>query len=423
MKNFKLGSIASALSFTDRAIYSPATFASFAQGLVKPLSPPAAIAMDDLNVVNPYSKYFTLPLALTSAGVADISPTPKACIFTQRDRSKANSTISMGDSGGHQIANGTIILNESVVEDIFYYQTGTCDIGHTLDIPTAPMYDQKKNGEIYSRPTFDSCLFETVKYQEVFKSLGAENHKFLNVLQGRGIHDTDLWYDTVKCYNHFGWSFADIQSNSLQLTIWRILRLIEDGMFDRDATWLHFLGVGDLKTSLILTTILRMLREWFDGKCEINISYDTKTPFLQAINLNYMAAPNITANQFGCAWERIDSNKWQGNASDKFPNSATSVGKRLTKGDLIYNNWQAAPDIDEIRTLILSHHNLEMTFLSIDAAHSALDSGQNDKIPQPLLKAIDAIKLVLGTKDVTAAKRRLLDRKYLKPLNNAYKNN
>ena len=421
MKNFKLSTIASALSATDRAIYSPATFATFAQGLVKPLSPPAGIAMDDLNVVNPDSKYLTSPLALSSAGVADISPTPKPCIFTQRDRSKANSTILMGDSGGHQVAKGTIILTDAVVEDIFYYETGTCDIGHTLDIPTAPMYDQEKNGEIYSRPTFDSCLFETVKYLEVFKSLGAENHKFLNVLQGRGMADTDIWYDTVKAYNHFGWSFADIQSNPLQLTLWRILRLIEDGMFERDATWLHFLGVGDLKTSLILTTILRMLREWFDGKCEINISYDTKTAFSRAVNLDYMVAPNIRVDQFSCAWGHIDKARWEGNSADKFPASMTSVGKLLTKGDLIYENWQADPDIDEIRTLILSHHNLEMTFLSIDAAHNALDTGQTDKIPQALLKAIEAIKLVLGTKDVTAAKRRLLDRKYLKPLNDAYK--
>lgn len=421
MNNSNFRKVELSLAEIDRALYSPAVFASYAQGAAKSLIPPEGITMADLDFTNQSSNSFSMPVALSSAGVADISPIPKPCIFTQRNRNSADNMVLIGDSGGHQIAKNTLTLTKQLVEDIFYYQAGTCDIGHTLDIPTAPMYDQLKNNEVYSRPTFDACLFETVKYLEVFKSLGAHDHRFLNVLQGRGITDTDIWYDTVKAYEHYGWSFADMQSNPLQLTIWRILRLIEDGMFDRESTWLHFLGVGDLKTSLILTTILRCLRSRFDGQCTINISYDTKTPFIQAVNLGYMKTPNLSASQFNFSWGQVDTYNWMANVSEKFPVSDTYVGNLLTKGDLIYENWNNEGDIDEIRTLILSNHNLEMSLLAIDGAHKALDNEQFQMIPTNLINAINAIKFIFNAKDIAIAKRRLLDRAYLKPLNDAYK--
>lgn len=413
----------SAKNQLEHAIYLPALQPVYTMPVVADNSEfnfPAGLTIDDFNIFKPGSKLFNAYAGLYSAGVTkNRHLNPPACMVTQRKRGDEQNTLVVGDSGGYQIATGKIVITPKKREEIYHWLTTHCDLSMTLDVPTGPMYKNKMG----YRRSFSECLFETMGHLQAFDELGASNGQFLNVLQGEGIADCDDWYDSVKRYKFYGWAIAGRKANPLELQLWRLVQLIEDGMFDRDETWIHFLGISDLKTAVLLTTIRDALRHRFP-KCAIEVSYDTSTPFLLAAKLsgiaNFTLSPKSTAVQA----KKIDKEAWAG-SSEPFPYNGSAIGKLITKGDIVYRNWRGKPKISTEGYLMLQNHNIEAQISAIDAIHQVLNCGfSNDQLrqllPAHLLEARTAIEAVLLEPTAKKAREKVRDRGTLKLLHNAY---
>lgn len=269
--------LASVLNQLEHAIYTPAIQAPYAKAVVsgKPTRKlPAGAKLADLNFFRPKSKFFNLDAGLYSAGSITKLKNPPQCMVTSRARGASQSTLVIGDSGGFQIATGVINPNKRERREIFDWLVEYTDLAMTLDVPTFNMYQ----GKCHRFKTLEDCLYQTLKYLAEFEEWGAQKHHFLNVLQGEGLSDADQWYDAVKHYDFYGWAIAGPQKKQMKHILWRVLALIEDGKFDRDETWLHFLGVADLKTAVLLTKLRDVLRDKY-STCHIEVSFDTSTPF------------------------------------------------------------------------------------------------------------------------------------------------
>lgn len=418
----------------EHAIYLPALQPSYARAVLKTPKPgqklPSNIAMSDFNFFDRNSNLFSLHAALYSAGATSNHRDPPDCMVTTRARGDKQDSLVIGDSGGYQIASGGLQATPKKREEIYHWLTKYCDLAMTLDVPTGPMYAGKED---YYR-TFGECLEKTLGHVEAFKQMGAEKENmFLNVLQGEGIHECDVWYDEVKDYDFYGWAiaggiekkYASKKGNPLQLQLWRLVQLIEDGKFDRDATWIHFLGIADLKTAVLLTTIRDALRDRFP-KCNIEISYDTSTPFWLMSTLSAISAFNLSPQSTAIVNKQIDKQSWV-DSVEPFPYKGSKIGQLVTKGDVIYRHENGKLCVSDLGYLILQNHNIEALVGSIDAIHALVSSGLprahlEQVLPRYLLEARDSIVDVLLERSPRKARERLMDRTTLKQLANAYVN-
>ena len=233
--------IADVTNQTEHAIYLPAIHPMYALGVMQKASRglPAGASISDLNFFKPRSKFLNLDAGLYSAGLIRNHRTPLPCMVSTRTRGKNQTSIVIGDSGGYQIATGQLHITPRKREEIFQWLVDTCDLAMTLDVPTMVL----NGGKSTQYRSFEDCLMTTMAHLAEFRALGGEHDYFLNVLQGRTLVESDDWYDAVKHYNFYGWAISGTQKETLKHLLWRILHLIEDGKFDRDATWLHFLGI------------------------------------------------------------------------------------------------------------------------------------------------------------------------------------
>ena len=413
----------SAKNQLDHAIYLPALQPVYTMPVVDSATQynfPAGLSIDDFNLFKPGSKLFNIDAGLYSAGATKNHRNPPPCMVTQRARGAQQNTLIVGDSGGYQIATGKIVITPKKREEIYHWLTTYCDLSMTLDVPTGPMYKNK----VGYRRSFNECLFETMGHLQAFDEFGASNEQFLNVLQGEGIHDCDVWYDSVKRYKSYGWAIAGGKANPLQLQLWRLVQLIEDGMFDRDETWIHFLGIADLKTAVLLTTIRDALRHRFPN-CATEISYDTSTPFLLVSKLSAIKAFSLKPRRTAVIAEQINKEDWAG-SSEPFPYTGSAISKLITKGDKVYRNWRKGTGITTEGYLMLQNHNVEAQIGAIDAIHKLLKSEISEAdlrqlLPTYLLEARTAITDVLLEPTPKKARERIMERQTLRVLNNAYK--
>lgn len=413
------------------AIYFPAVQSNYATEILKPHTMPLGLETKDLNFINRQSRLFCLYVALYSAGVErPWKPSGiKKTIATERVRGSNQDSIVMIDSGGFQTGQFNFTLE--IIEAIFDYQLKYADLAPLVDIPTNKMYDQltgrKRLSKIFPYTSLTSCLKKTLYFQDVYIGLGAQKHdKFLNVLQGEGIADCQVWYEAIKKYPLHGWAIGAGRANDFTTQLHRIIWLIEDGMFDRESTWIHYFGISDLKTSVLLTAILRGLRKYLAGSCVVEMSYDTRSPFYNGVLAKAEGRPVISPRSTASQAHRFDKYQWINNP-DPFPYQFSEVSKYLTKGDIVIDE-NGSPKITSLGYLLLQNHNLDVTVRNIDTMHQivfgyAPYSEKLKLIPRHLMMAVNAIDCLFDKKNTTAMKSLLSTQQMQWKLNNAYKNN
>ena len=358
--------------FTKKAIYLPAVYQFFAEKVITNITSTNGIFATDLNFLDVHNTFY-YPDALYSAGCANLSSNALPTMFDTR--TKTNRLL--GDSGGYEIASGNLVPTNENIHKIHNFLNTKCCAAMTLDVPTKPMYRQKLGllPKSYPYNTFDDCLFETIRFLEHFKDLGSEKGKFLNVLQGSGINDTDKWYDNVKPYKLYGWAFAGGIEYEFHTVLYRILRLIKDNQFDKPSTWLHFLGVSTPMAAVFLSTIKSALNMRFQNNCEIEVSYDSRTPFLHATNLEFFKEKSAQA-PFLLTTEKVVKSIWCDDPSD-FPTQASSISKRMKKNDIVFSGWKKQADTNNMSYLLLMNHNTEAMINSFAYAHDWIEKKQS----------------------------------------------
>ncbi len=200
--------------------------------------------------------------------------------------------------------------------------------------------------------------------------------------------------------------------------------MIHAGKFDCDSTWLHFLGVGDLKSAVLLTTLKDCLNDMLD--CKVEVSYDTSTPFRSTsrhrlANLIKFSPYDITFN-----YQDINLNEWA-NSTKRFNYSGSEIGQHLRLRDIIYNDIIHGPRYRELGKIMLTNHNIHSQMCAIDALHQILNITTDRSIlekyvPKYLLEAQDAIRDILSQPTRQKAGEKLFNGTLQKHLNCAYRN-
>lgn len=260
------------------------------------------LGIQGLNFLDPDNSYFHYKYSLYSAGHAERRLDrcdKKEPMIHERNREK---TIIVGDSGGFQIATGAIKLDWATVkgpdgdrlrEEILRYLEHTADWSMTLDIPAlaaAPPLSAKTG-----LTKFEDALDITEHNLQYFiKHRIPGKTKFLNVLSGSTLENSQEWYKRVIPYSNpdvieamgysrdrtlEGWAFAGVNIRNMKTVLERILNLRGDNML-AGKDWIHFLGIGRLDWACYLTTIERTLRK--HDNPNINISFDAASPFVAA---------------------------------------------------------------------------------------------------------------------------------------------
>lgn len=410
---------ASVANQLQHAIYTPAITRTYAEYAYEKSAicrqTPYGFYFEDLNFFNDSSELYHLQAGLYSAGHYKNLNKCKPNIVTELVRNHLNAPLIIGDSGGHQLHNQTISLTTLRCEQTYDWLVDNSDIAMTFDVPTT--YAN------YLYPDFKSCLVPTLKNLEIFKSLGMENQKFLNVLQpGKDVQQAKDWYNAVKKYDCLGWAFAGGRNYTLKQILWRIVDMVDDGVFDKDVVWLHFLGVGDLKTAVLLTAIQDALNWRFDD-CFIRISYDTTSPMTAVLQrLSIFTDPTFSNKSVTIPHSKIDKANWL-DSPDLFPNQFSAISRLITKGDVIQQKHNGDYWIDRLSWLMLQNHNIEVQLRAVDKVNQLFKQAIPERhlrqiLPYQLIEGRDAIFNVLMNKNKNHALSKLHETKTLVALSN-----
>lgn len=171
-------------------------------------------------------------------------------------------TLVFGDSGGYQIATGTIKWKPEIRETIFHWLENNSDIAMNLDIPPA---GRAVGG-------FQECLDISKANFKYFYENQTGKTKFLNVLQGSELDSRESWYKEIKDFQFYGWSVALLKS-PMQL-MGAIVCLLKNRELEK-SKWLHFLGISSVSDFYFLAHLQFLLNK---HGYDITVSTDSSTP-------------------------------------------------------------------------------------------------------------------------------------------------
>ncbi|MDP7366978.1 MAG: hypothetical protein QGH83_06935 [Candidatus Pacebacteria bacterium] len=203
-----------------------------------------------------YDAYFHNPYLLISAG-------------TQYNKKNFREKLDIGDeckifvdSGGYQLAMGTVNANKYTDEVALKWSEANGNIFPILDRPAfSKLYD------------YDFSLKSSVNSAKYYQENRSKSDAYvLNVLQGENKEDMENWYKKISPYKFEGWGFGGSKGN-LALIGMAILTLLNNGEFDREkCKYLHIFGVSSNEVMVYLQFIQRMLNR---QDIDIQLTYDS----------------------------------------------------------------------------------------------------------------------------------------------------
>jgi hypothetical protein len=361
----------------------------FAQNWTRAL--PAGIQPPDLNFLDPGNRLFRISHVMSSAGQA--LRQPRDCIITQRNRA---STILIGDSGGYQVAGGSLrIKGSKTVIEILRWLERHSDIAMTLDVPTGPILRKVKT---YPYKTSRDCLQATLEYLALFQKRRVPGKiRLLNVLQGNTVPESDAWYDAVKHFEFEGWAFAGILRHNIYNLCRRILQMADEGLI-QDKAWIHVLGTGELDTAVLLTALQRAINRTLNRR--LRISFDVSSPFRNLKWGNVYTLPDFDRKRMTMPTSRVMDGPEFVDSDVQWP-WPSPLGDHMRIGDFCVERPVTANRMrDKQSDWYLAHHNLSVLCYGIALANRVFDSesiNHKHTKAEPVGAAVEAIDRVFET--------------------------
>lgn len=443
--------------YKDYAIFCPAITDMYIRMLERGYGPrdwPSTITSDDMNFLNPSSNLIHVPYSLYSAGQACKRQrrTIPNDMITNRDR---QNTILIGDSGGFQVMTDTIkYKGDETNETMLRWLEQNTDYSMILDFPTGGInmgnitkhtirlnkelkntaYHYVHNGKTYvlnsvedfchligyhtpddQQLGFATCLLQTVMNNEYFvKHAVPGKTTFMNVMQGRTLEESNIWYDHVKKFDFGAWSFSCSHKENFSITMHRLIEMWDDGLL-KDRNWIHFLGVGKLQHGCVYTTIQRQIREHINPN--LTISYDASSPFTSVAFGTIMLGCTLSQNGWRFQTGSFDGVKYmagqpEGNRMvsdvlreqfeakgvvefEKGGNShfiETEIIKKLKASDVCLKiNKKGTTTWDTMSYVMMMNHNLQTHLECVFNAQDYYDANDVTHVPYGLLKIRDLI--------------------------------
>lgn len=474
--------------YKDYAVFTPAVSEMYVrfEGNKNPKRPmPAGLAQSDLDFLKEDCPIYHIPYALYSAGQA--AKTAKVAarkdMISMRDRD--NTTI-IGDSGGFQIQTNAIkFKGDDTRNRMMNWLQDNCDWSMILDFPTGGInignvdhHTDRLNEELLATPYvyehlghkytiksvedfckvigydrtdiqkigFATCLLQTIINNDYFvanrKPVGTPGAtNFLNVVQGRNVEESNIWYEHVKKFPFDAWSLASHHKENFVMTMTRMIDMWHDGLLE-NKDWMHILGVGKLANGCVYTTMQRCIRE--HANPNFTLSYDVSSPFTTTAFGNLFMGYTLDKSGWTIQSGWVDGHEYlPGGPKANIPfleelrkvydkknliniedggNSRfieTEIGKRLKMGDICVNtDPELTSTWDVVTYAVLMNHNLQVHLTGVFEAQDLYDKGDKEHVPHGLLRFQEIIPEIFhcgATKGRDEAHK--LIRKYRKDLN------
>ncbi len=231
---------------------------------------------------------------------------------------------------------------------------------------------------------------------------------FLNVLQGRNIEESDMWYSKVKNYKFEGWAMAGPHKENFEMTMRRFIMMRDDGYME-NKNWIHFLGVGKLHSSVVYTSMQRAIQETINPN--LTISFDVSSPFTLAAYGKCFWGFSLEKSGWRIHGDKVEERRglpggdrakmpfldfirelWDKKGLKTFEQGGygqfveTEVGKLLTLDQICVNSdLSLTSSWDVVTYAILMHHNLQVHLEALFAAADAYDHEDTRHVPDGLL--------------------------------------
>ena len=306
---------------------SPAYNTAWLNALNSPRPLRNNITQDDLNFLKRSNPLFFLDKVLYSAGLA----AGKKDYDLVKDKAGHDAELT-GDSGGYQAATGTLKwAMREWLENLLPFAEEYCDFCPIADLPTSAIAnnpddadneEDDEDGEeakparkpfkhhvdrlmmnngfdptIVENPSdtlhtliaknkhspeFNTCLWYT-KYNTEWILANKNpdvNTKWLNVIQGIGLDESEAWLNEMINYPLDGMCFPASHLTRMEQTLNAISRLWDDGMLGKYKR-LHFLGTGQAQNFVVYSEVLKQIQKHVnpDISCTGDVSsavYETK---------------------------------------------------------------------------------------------------------------------------------------------------
>jgi tRNA-guanine family transglycosylase len=183
-----------------------------------------------------------------------------------------NATVFV-DSGGYQLAQGTVDINKYTDKVALEWSEKNGDIFPILDRPTFTLGMMRDGKPVSPYQDYQECLDLSVKSAKYY----AENRTrtdamILNVIQGQTVPQIKKWYEAISEYKFEGWAYGGTKGN-LGRIVPAILFLHKNGEFDRpECKYFHIFGVTS-NESMIYFQYLQMLMN--KASIDVQITYDS----------------------------------------------------------------------------------------------------------------------------------------------------
>lgn len=167
-----------------------------------------------------------------------------------------------GDSGGYQIATGTLKWNKDIRHTIMTWLERNSTVAANLDIPP--------RSKLFSTTDAREISYDNFKY---FHENQSGKTKFLNVLQGKDSISYSSWYNMVKEFTDFeGWCIGNVSTISNIIT--SIYVLLKNKEHLRSKV-IHFLGASSPDSFVIMSHFQNALN---NVGLDVQIFSDSSSP-------------------------------------------------------------------------------------------------------------------------------------------------
>ena len=399
----------------DTAIYLPAVQRGYLHILnikeTETLRLPDGLKIEDLAFWTGESNIFNHKFCLLSVGSQDIGSNFTSTLFRN---SVGNHTI-VGDSGGFQIAHGTMKglkkLKQGMdgVAAVSAWKNENYEAKHWIlsSLNTYFDYSMTIDMALWARESgnenspFHKCTEEqliemTVDNLKQIEERQLNRTKWLNVIHGTDITSFEKWWNAVKFFKKGGWSLAGGVGwrGGLYNVIYALLTMRDEDAFVEGQDWIHMLGVSQTVWSVIFTAIQRQLR---NTNPKLQISFDSSSPFLTAGSFDqYANIPSLGKDlkSWGISYELLDSVRSNTQSSALlFPDNPTLLGQQIQMRHLVFKDGPfVARRIDNLSNQLLANHNIWVYLDSVERANAIAFGTERHLLPDTLRNTLEIVE-------------------------------
>ena len=292
------------------------------------------------------------------------------------------------DSGGYQLAHGTVDPKKYTDKIALEWSEKNGDIFPILDRPSFTLHLKNDDGTPKSPyKDYQECLDLSVTSAKYYKENKSEGTTCLNVIQGQTLPQIEKWYKEISKYQLNGWAYGGSKGN-LGRIIPVIQFLIQHDEFVRDdCKYFHIFGVTS-NESMIYFQYIQML--FNKHNIDVQLTYDSTSWNRGSVYGSYMLRAKYIV---GCGMEamnwtnKIDYKKM----SDEFKLPChCPICKDLDNVYGFFNNYEIkdlvapfqGPGVEIIKfkkfNTNVAFHNLYLQLEYLDNVTNMLKSGMTD---------------------------------------------